>query len=100
MEGASRLQTIRHITIPLLMPVVTVILMFRTLDAFKAFDIVYIVTRGGPGNATNLMAYNIWRKGFFENRLGNAAVLSVIMIIIATIITQVYTRMMSRQARS
>ena len=98
-EGASRWQTIRHITVPLLMPVITVILMFRTLDAFKAFDIVYIVTRGGPGDATNLLAYNIWRKGFFENRLGNAAALSVIMVIIATLITQVYTRMMSKQAK-
>ncbi len=95
-EGATRLQTLRYLTIPMLMPVITIALMFRTLDAFKTFDIVYIITRGGPGSATNVMAYNIWRKGFFENRLGNAAAWSIIMMIIVTVVTQIYTRMLKR----
>ena len=97
-EGATRLQTIRYLTLPMLMPVVVVALMFRTLDAFKMFDIVYIVTRGGPANATYVLTYNIWRKGFLENRLGNAAALSVIMVIIATVVTQVFVRVMYKQA--
>ena len=97
-DGATRWQTIRQLTIPLLLPVMTIVLMFRTLDAFKMFDIVYIITRGGPANATFVLSYNIWRKGFFENRLGNAAALSVIMLIIATIIAQIYIRMLYKQA--
>jgi multiple sugar transport system permease protein len=99
-EGATRWQTIRHLTIPMLLPVFTVALMFRTLDAFKMFDIVYIVTRGGPANATYVLSYNIWRKGFLENRLGAAAALSVIMVILATMISQVFIRMLYKQAKS
>lgn len=99
-EGATRWQTIRYLTLPMLRPIVLLALMFRTLDAFKMFDVVYMVTRGGPASATNVLAYNIWRKGFFENRLGNAAALSIIMIIIATVITQVFTRALARQAKA
>ena len=95
-EGATRLQTLRYLTLPMLTPVITIALMFRTLDAFKTFDIVYIITRGGPGAATNVMAYNIWRKGFFENRLGSAAAWSIIMMIIVTVVTQIYTRMLKQ----
>ena len=51
------------------------------------------------GNATNLLAYNIWRKGFFENQLGYAAALSVIMILIATVLALVLIRLMSSQVR-
>ena len=97
-EGATRWQTIRYLTLPMLLPVFTVALMFRTLDAFKMFDIVYIVTRGGPANATYVLSYNIWRKGFLENRLGVAAALSVIMVILATLISQVFIRMLYKQA--
>ena len=80
-DGATRWQAFRFVTFPLIAPIFTVAMLFRVLDAFKQFDIVYILTRGGPGNATNLLAYNIWRKGFFENQLGYAAALSVIMIV-------------------
>ena len=97
-EGASRLQTLRYLTLPMLLPVITIALMFRTLDSFKTFDIIYMVTRGGPASATNVLAYNIWRKGFFENRLGTAAALSVVMILIATLVTQVFNKLLSKQA--
>lgn len=97
LDGASRWQMLRFITLPMITPVLTVALLFRVLDAFKLFDVIYILTRGGPGNATNLLAYNIWRKGFFENLLGYAATLSVIMIVIATILALVLIRVMARQ---
>lgn len=96
-DGAGRWQMIRYITFPMLAPIFTVALLFRVLDAFKLFDIVYILTRGGPGNATNVLAYNIWRKGFFENQLGYAATLSVIMIVVATFLALALIKLMSRQ---
>ncbi|MGI9334781.1 MAG: carbohydrate ABC transporter permease [Gammaproteobacteria bacterium] len=98
-DGASRWQVFRFVTFPMIAPIFTVALLFRVLDAFKQFDIVYILTRGGPGNATNLLAYNIWRKGFFENQLGYAAALSVIMIAIATLLAMLLIRLMSSQHR-
>ena len=96
-DGANRRQMVRYLTVPMLMPVFTVVLLFRVLDAFKMFDIVFILTRGGPGDATNVLALNIWRKGFFENQLGYAAALSVIMIIIATGLAMVLIRLMARR---
>lgn len=99
-DGASPWQVVRYIILPMLIPVIIIALMFRTLDAFKTFDIIYIVTRGGPANATNVLSYNIWRKGFFENNLGYAAALSVVMIILATVMTQVYIRVLTRVRRT
>jgi len=96
-DGASRLQMLFFVTFPMIAPIFTVALLFRVLDAFKLFDIVYILTRGGPGSATNVLAYNIWRKGFFENLLGYAAALSVIMIAVATVLALVLIRIMARQ---
>ena len=96
-DGATRPQMVRYLTVPMLMPVFTVVLLFRVLDAFKMFDVVFILTRGGPGDATNVLALNIWRKGFFENQLGFAAALSVIMIIIATLLAILLIRLMARR---
>lgn len=96
-DGATRPQMVRYLTVPMLMPVFTVVLLFRVLDAFKMFDIVFILTRGGPGDATNVLALNIWRKGFFENQLGFAAALSVIMIVIATFLAILLIRLMTRR---
>ena len=96
-DGADGLQTFVHVTFPMLAPIFTVALLFRVLDAFKLFDIVYVLTRGGPGNATNVLAYNIWRKGFFENQLGFAAALSVIMIAVATVLALALIRIMARR---
>jgi multiple sugar transport system permease protein len=99
-DGASRWQSFWYVTLPLLRPVLMVVLLFRTLDAFKLFDIVFIVTRGGPGDATNVLAYNIWLKGFFENQLGYAAALSVIMVAIATVLATVLIRIFAGQERA
>jgi multiple sugar transport system permease protein len=70
--------------------------LFRIFDAVKTFDIVYVVTKGGPGNATQLLSYEVWLKGFFENQLGYAAALSVIIVVILTTIVQVYFRLVGR----
>lgn len=95
-DGAGGFRILVHVTLPMIAPIFTVALLFRVLDAFKLFDVVYILTRGGPGNATNVLAYNIWRKGFFENQLGFAAALSVIMIAVATVLALALVRIMSR----
>ena len=89
-DGANEWQVLKYVTLPLLLPVTAVILMFRTLDAFKTFDLIYMVTMGGPANATEVLSYNIWHTAFFQNRIGYAAALSVIAIVIATIMMKVF----------
>jgi len=95
-DGANRFQIFRHVTFPSIAPIFTVALLFRTLDAFKAFDIIYIVTRGGPGGSTYVLGYNIWKTAFYQNQLGLAAAMSVIMIIIATILALILIKIMKK----
>ena len=96
-DGASRFQIFRHVTFPSIAPIFTVALLFRTLDAFKAFDIIYVVTRGGPGSSTYVLGYNIWKTAFFQNQLGLAAAMSVIMIIIASTLAYILVKIMKKQ---
>ena len=96
-DGASRFQIFRHVTFPAIAPIFTVALLFRTLDAFKAFDIIYVVTRGGPGGSTYVLGYNIWKTAFFQNQLGLAAAMSVIMIIIASVLAYILVKIMKKQ---
>jgi multiple sugar transport system permease protein len=95
-DGAQAWQIIRYITLPQLAPIIAVILMFRTLDAFKTFDIIYMVTRGGPANATEVLSYKIWQKAFFQNKLGYAAAMSVLAIILATIMMKTFSALLSK----
>ena len=95
-DGAHAWQIIRYITLPQLAPIIAVILMFRALDAFKAFDIIYMVTQGGPANATEVLTYKIWHKAFFQNKLGYAAAMSVLAIIMATIMMKIFSALLSK----
>ena len=96
-DGATRFQIFRYVTFPTIAPIFTVALLFRTLDAFKAFDIIYVVTRGGPGGSTYVLGYNIWKTAFYQNQLGLSAAMSVIMIIIATIFALILVKIMKSQ---
>jgi multiple sugar transport system permease protein len=95
-DGASPWQILRYVTIPQLIPIIGIVLMFRTLDAFKTFDTIYMVTRGGPGNATEVLSYRIYQKAFFQNQLGYAAALSVVAIILATLMMRYFIRLLSK----
>jgi multiple sugar transport system permease protein len=95
-DGAHAWQIIRYITLPQLAPIIAVILMFRALDAFKTFDIIYMVTQGGPGNATEVLSFKIWQKAFFQNKLGYAAAMSVLAIILATIMMKTFSALLSK----
>ena len=72
MDGASTLQSFIHVTLPLMRPVIIVTLLIRLIFAIKTFDLIFIMTRGGPGTATDLISYFIYRSAFFglEHRPG------------------------------
>lgn len=79
-DGASRLQTFRLITLPMMRRVMMVAVLIRTMDAFKSFDIIYMMTRGGPGISTETMIMSAWREGFSFFRMGTGAALGMIML--------------------
>jgi multiple sugar transport system permease protein len=91
-DGASDWQLLRHIVLPLLRPTILVALMFRTIFAFKVFDEVYLLTSGGPGNATEVISLYINRVFFGQSRMGYGAFLSLVTILTTTVFVVIYNR--------
>lgn len=86
-DGASFLQMFRFITLPLLIPTMLVALLIRIIDSFKTFDIIFVLTQGGPGRATETMNYFTYRYGFKFFHMGYTSALSWILLMIVTIIS-------------
>ena len=85
-DGASAWQRFRYITLPLLRPVIVVAVALQMIDLFRVFDTIYIMTRGGPGHATELFPFYIYRSAFSDDRLGLAAALSYITMAITVML--------------
>lgn len=91
-DGCNFYQRFRYITLPLLKPVVIVALLFRTIDALRIFDLVYVLTGGGPGGTTNslsLYAYNYFLTGDF----GYGSAVSVVIFLLAFILSITYIKL-------
>jgi len=93
-DGASALQSFWHITLPLMRPVIVVTLLIRVIFAIKTYDIIYIMTRGGPGIATDLVSYFIYRRAFVSLDLGEACAMAGILLIVVIAITAYLHRSM------
>jgi multiple sugar transport system permease protein len=91
-EGASYVQSLRYITLPLLRPSLALVLLLRTIDTFRVFDKMYVLTGGGPGNATETITYYIYRYGFRYFQTGYAAAASIIMVIMVLILSIPYIK--------
>lgn len=95
--GASRWQIFRHITLPMLRPVIIVALVIRALEAFKIFDLVFIMTGGGPGTATETISLYIYRVGFLFGQLSYAAAIAVLILVLISLITNRAVRSLGRE---
>ena len=78
--GASRWQIFRHITYPLLTPIIAVVMTFSVLFTFTDFQLIWAMTRGGPVNATHLMATYSYQKGILGGQLGEGAAIATAMV--------------------
>lgn len=94
MDGASTLQSFIHITLPLMRPVIVVTLLIRLIFAIKTFDLIFIMTRGGPGTATDLISYFIYRSAFFGLDIGQASAISVLLLVVVLALTAYLYRYM------
>ena len=79
-DGASRWQHLRHITLPLMLPTIAVTFVFRMILAFKVFDEIYLLTGGGPGTSTEVISFTIYRRFFTEDQTGYGAAMSIAVI--------------------
>jgi len=86
-DGAGAWQTIYSVTIPLLKRVFLVVILFRSIDLFRIFDTIYVLTSGGPAGATETMPFYTYILGFKRFDMDRAAALSFILVIIVSIIS-------------
>lgn len=96
-DGASSWQTFWRITLPMLLPVVVIGILIRAMDSFKLFDIIYLVTGGGPGNVTETISFYTYLQGFKFFSLGYTAAMAFIQLIVITLIAQFFLRFQKRQ---
>ena len=92
-DGASGFSAMRYIELPLLRPLLFVVLIIRVIDALKIFDIVYMVTFGGPGSSTHSYSFYIYKVGVsFGWDVGYASALSVLLLVAVALLTNLLIR--------
>jgi multiple sugar transport system permease protein len=97
MDGAGRLRILWDVTLPLLRPIIGLVLLLRSIDAFKEFDKVFILTGGGPGTSTELLSIYAWRVNFRDWDLGYGAVCAFMVYLVVLILCSVFYKAISRR---
>jgi multiple sugar transport system permease protein len=92
MDGLSGWQILWRITLPLLMPAIWVVLILRIVDAFRMVELVFMMTKGGPAGYTEVLPWYLYTTGFLSLDLGYAAAMAVLMLILVTIVSQLFVR--------
>lgn len=95
-DGADTWNLFWNVRLPLLLPILAVGLIIRLIDVFKTFDLVYLLTRGGPGSATETVAYYTFQKGFRDFTMGYTAALAFIQLIVITILARLVLTLQNR----
>jgi ABC-type sugar transport system permease subunit len=98
-DGASEWAQIRRITLPLLKPMTALLVLLGTIGAFKEFEIIYILTGGGPAHATDLLSIQIFDQGFKLARSGYAAAISTILLVATLVVSLVELEYLARTNR-
>jgi ABC-type sugar transport system permease subunit len=93
-DGAGALQQLRHVTLPLLKPALLVALVFRTLDAFRVFDLIFVLTRGGPGTATEPIALYTFTALLNNLRFGYGSALAMLLFLVTFVLAVLYLRIL------
>ncbi len=96
-DGASRTQAFFRITLPMLLPTIFIGVLLRTMNAFKIFDVIFATTGGGPGNATSVLNFHIYKVGLTFFDMGYAAALANILLFMIGVCCAIYIVLLRRQ---
>ena len=96
LDGCTGWKKFRYITFPLLTPTIFFVLIMGVIGSFKVFDMIYQMTNGGPGDATTVMVYQIYKEGITHMRVGYASALAYILFAIILIITLIQFKLQKR----
>ena len=95
-DGASRAQLLRHVTVPLLAPAIFFALTISLINSFQVFDQVYVMTGGGPAGATTVLVERIVKQAFSFSRMGYAAAMSWVLFVLIFVTTFAFSRVQRR----
>ncbi len=96
-DGANEWQKLFFITIPLMKPVIIVTILIRTIFAFRTYDLIYVMTRGGPGVSTEVLSYFIYRKTFMGLNFAEAAATSYVLLMVVFVLVFVMFKFMEER---
>lgn len=95
-DGAGSMKQFFSITLPLLKPTILVALIFRTLDAFRVFDLIFVLTGGGPGNSTETLSIYAYKTLFRNLDFGLGSAMSVIIFVFVFILAMLYIKLLDK----
>jgi len=99
-DGASRVQVFRHVTLPMLRGAIALAVLIRLIDALREFDKIYVLTRGGPGQHTDVLSIFGYRTAFFHGYVSYASAISfVLFVIIIVLCTVLLTRVLAKKEK-
>lgn len=96
-DGAGHVRVLRSIVLPSIAPQILLVLLFRTMDTYRIFDTVYVITKGGPVHATQTIGLYTYQTGFSYFDMGYAMALSIFILITVVIISAIYIRLLRRR---
>jgi ABC-type sugar transport system permease subunit len=94
MDGGGGLRLFRHITLPLLRPIILIVMVFETMTAILVFDLIYVLTGGGPGDSTAMISWFAYSEIFKSLNLGHGIALSIIIALITLVLILLYLRLL------
>lgn len=96
-DGAGPWQGFRYITVPMLLPVLVIGVLIRFMDSFKIFDLVYLITRGGPGSATETISFYTYIRGFKQFSVGYTAAMAFVQLIVIIAAAKLFVGYLNRR---
>ena len=97
LDGANKLQTIRYITLPLIAPTTAFLLVTQFISSMKIYNVVDVMTNGGPNHSTEVLVYMLYQMTFEQYRIDRAAVISIVFFVFLMIVTALTMRWSDRK---
>jgi len=100
LEGASVFQQFFHLTLPLMRPFINIAIVLNVIYVFNSFPIIWVLTEGGPADSTQILVTYLYKLAFRLGRIGEAAAVSLVMLLILFVFTFVYLRIQGKEAKA
>jgi multiple sugar transport system permease protein len=97
-DGAGEFSQFWHLTLPMLRPVAAIAIIIQLINETRTYDLVYVLTRGGPGIATDLLSYFAYRQAFLGLTINQGSAVSFFLLLMVLVLTVVFFRLVTRRA--